>query len=186
MAREAITRLMVGDDLPAAQKIVNHYILTSTVHFGAEPESVEDWRARWQAGRELHPWLSREDGGEVVGVAYARPWGPREAFAWCVETAVYVAPGRLGQGHGRALYRRLLDMLRAQGYRSAVGVISLPNDASVALHQGLGFEPTGRLADAGFKHGGWHDVEFWQFRLAAGEAPPTAVTPVAELSAPIG
>ncbi len=143
-------------------QIVNHYIETTLLQF---PDRTTDRRrvAR-QTGRRLHsrfPWLVATD-DRVVGVAYAAPWNDRAAYQWTVEVTVYVDPASQRRGVGDALYTELLDRLRRQGFHSAVAVIALPNDPSVRLHERHGFVRAGRLVEAGYKLGAWHDVGFWQ------------------------
>jgi phosphinothricin acetyltransferase len=104
----------------------------------------------------------------VVGVAYAGPWNERAAYRWTVESTVYVEESAHRRGVGDALYTELLDRLRRQGFHSAVAVIALPNDPSVRLHERHGFAQVGELREAGFKHGAWHDVGFWQCLLDSG------------------
>jgi phosphinothricin acetyltransferase len=100
-----------------------------------------------------------------MGYAYAGRFKERSAYRYCVETAVYLAHGRLGEGIGTRLYAELLDTLRAQGIRTAVGIIALPNAASVTLHEKLGFVHTGTLQAVGYKLEQWVDVGYWQVRL---------------------
>ena len=95
-------------------------------------------------------------------MAYAAPWNGRAAYQWTVEATVYVDPSRQRRGVGDALYTELLARLRRQGFHSAVGVIALPNEPSVRLHERHGFVRVGRLIEAGYKLGAWHDVGFWQ------------------------
>jgi phosphinothricin acetyltransferase len=104
----------------------------------------------------------------VVGVAYAGPWNERAAYRRTVESTVYVEESAHRRGVGDALYTELLDRLRRQGFHSAVAVIALPNDPSVRLHERHGFTRVGELREAGFKHGAWHDVGFWQCLLDSG------------------
>jgi phosphinothricin acetyltransferase len=93
----------------------------------------------------------------------------RAAYRWAADVAIYLDPSHHGRGAGRRLYTALLDLLRAQGLRIACAGITLPNDASVALHRALGFEPVGTYRAIGWKAGGWHDVSWWQLRLAGGD-----------------
>jgi phosphinothricin acetyltransferase len=92
---------------------------------------------------------------------------------WSVEVAIYVSPDARRRGIGRALYEALFRCLAGQGFVNAVGVIALPNDASVALHEALGFEKIAHLKQIGFKLGAWHDSGWWQKRLAPLSAHPT-------------
>jgi phosphinothricin acetyltransferase len=79
-----------------------------------------------------------------------------------------------GRGVGAALYTRLLDDLRARGFHSAIGGVTLPNPASVRLHERLGFQPVGVVRQAGHKFGQWLDVGFWQLLLRDGDHQPAA------------
>jgi phosphinothricin acetyltransferase len=99
-------------------------------------------------------------------VAYAGPWNERAAYRWTVESTIYVDPSAHRRGVGDSLYDELLNRLRQQGFHSAVAVIALPNDPSVRLHERHGFARVGYLLEAGYKHGAWHDVGFWQCQLA--------------------
>jgi L-amino acid N-acyltransferase YncA len=114
-----------------------------------------------------------EEDGEVAGYAYASQHNSRAAYRWAVDVAVYVDPSRRRRGAGRRLYGALLEELRERGYRIACAGITLPNDASVGLHEALGFEPVGIYRRVGWKAGAWHDVGWWQLELTpAGVDPP--------------
>jgi phosphinothricin acetyltransferase len=121
-----------------------------------------------------HAWLVAEEGGQVVGFAYACPHRSRPAYRWAVEVSVYVAAGHQGEGHGRCLYEALFANLREHGFRVACAGITLPNEASVALHESLGFEPVGVYRGIGWKAGAWRDVGWWQLELSPGAEDPPA------------
>jgi phosphinothricin acetyltransferase len=121
-----------------------------------------------------HAWLVAEEGCEVVGFAYACPHRSRPAYRWSVDVSVYVAAGRQGEGHGRRLYEALFADLRERGFRAACAGITLPNEASVALHEKLGFEPVGVYRGIGWKAGAWRDVGWWQLQLSPGAEDPPA------------
>ena len=106
-----------------------------------------------------------EAGGAVTGYATASPFRPKAAYAPTVETTVYLAPGHAGRGTGRALYGTLLDACAAAGFHRAVAGITLPNPASAALHERLGFALVGVFSEVGHKHGAWHDVAWYQLAL---------------------
>jgi phosphinothricin acetyltransferase len=164
-------------DFAAVCSIVNVYIATSTVNFRTEPQTPEEWERSWAAGRDRHPWYVAEVDGVVSGVAYSSPWNTRAAYDWTAETTVYVDERQRGRGLGGALYTELLKTLETQGYRSAIAVVALPNDASVALHESFGFRFAGRVEAAGHKFGAWHDVGFWQRGFAFGPEPPAPIRP---------
>jgi phosphinothricin acetyltransferase len=105
------------------------------------------------------------DEGRVVGYAKSGTWRDRAAYRWTTEIGLYLDPAACGRGLGRAMYAELLPELARRGFRSAIAGMTLPNDASRALHLAVGFESIGVVRDAGFKHERWHDVEFFQKRL---------------------
>ena len=115
--------------------------------------------------------ISFEEGGQVIGYAYAGPHRARPAYRWSVDVTVYVAKHAHRGGVGRALYRDLLARLADQGFHSAFAGIALPNDKSVGLHEAMGFEHLGTYREVGFKFGGWHDVGWW--RLCLNDGLPT-------------
>jgi len=160
------------DDFAAIADITNHYIETSTIHFAYQPVTAESLLEHWHAARGRFPWLVAEDGGAVVAYAKAGTWRDREAYDWTAEVGLYVHHEAHRRGIGRRLYAELLAELGRRGFRSAIGGIALPNDASEELHRALGFEPVGTVLDAGWKHGRWCDVAFWQKRLATGAGEP--------------
>jgi phosphinothricin acetyltransferase len=149
------------DDLADIREIINHYIENTVINFRTEPQSLDEWRDNWIRLHLRFPWLVAVD-DRVVGVAYAAPWNDRAAYQWTAEVTVYVDPSRQRRGVADALYTELLDRMRRKGFHSVVAVIALPNEPSVALHEGHGFTRVGRLVEAGYKRGAWHDVGFWQ------------------------
>ena len=119
-----------------------------------------------------------ESGEEVVGYAYACEYMERRAYRWAAGVSVYVADGCRGQGHGSALYESLFERLRRQRFQVACAGITLPNEASVALHESLGFAVVGISPRVGWKHGAWRDVGWWQLELVPpGTDPPAEPLP---------
>jgi L-amino acid N-acyltransferase YncA len=113
-----------------------------------------------------YPWLVAHERGEVVGYAYASRHHERAAYRWAADVAVYVESGHHRRGIGRALYLTLFDLLAEQGLYLACAGITLPNAASVGLHEALGFTPVGVYRGVGWKAGAWWDVGWWQLQLA--------------------
>lgn len=155
-------------DFAALAAITNHYIATTAIHFGYDAVSEAELRASWEHDRGRYPWLTAELDGVVLGYAKAGTWRARAAYQWTAETGIYIADAARGRGAGRALYTALLDELTRRGFHSAVAGVTLPNDASLRLHEAFGFRAVGVFADAGFKHGAWHSVAFFQKQLNAG------------------
>lgn len=165
-------------DFPAIAALTNRSIVGSAIHFGYEPVTGDELRNLWNAKRDKYPWIVAElDGRTFAGYAKAGVWRERAAYAWVVETAVYVEPAAHRRGVGKALYRRLLKELCEQGFHAAVAGITLPNEASVKLHESVGFQFVGQFAEVGWKLDAWHDVGFWQVALAPKSAVAGAITP---------
>jgi len=174
-------RLASADDARAVRDVYAPVVESSAISFELSVPSVDEMAARIVGRQPTYPWLVAESQADgVVGYAYAGRFSGRAAYDWSVETSVYLAEAARGRGVGRALYEVLLALLAAQGYRQAMAGIALPNPASVALHERVGFAPVGVYRAAGWKFGAWHDVGWWQRPLADGEAgaQPPAGTPL--------
>lgn len=111
------------------------------------------------------PWLVALQGDAVAGYAFATKWKGRCAYRFSVETTVYLDDAVRGNGIGTALYRDLLARLTSMGFHTAIGGIALPNDASVRLHEKLGYRKVAHFQQTGFKFGKWIDVGYWQVML---------------------
>jgi len=156
-------------DFAAIAALTNVYINTTVVHFGYEPVKADELRDAWRAKRTLYPYLvAVDDHGDFLGYAKAGPWRERAAYQWSVETGIYVVERAHGCGVGRTLYAALIDACRERGFHSAIGGITMPNDASVRLHEALGFQQIATFRQAGWKFGAWHDVAFFQLTLRDG------------------
>lgn len=152
-------------DAPACVEIYAPFVEAGATSFEQEPPEADAFAARIGGIQATYPWLVAERDGEVVGYAYACPHRARPAYRWAVETSVYVAAGRRGEGNGGALYAELTERLRGQRFHVACAGITLPNPASVALHESAGFVPVGIYRRIGWKDGSWHDVGWWQLDL---------------------
>jgi phosphinothricin acetyltransferase len=156
-------------DAPRICEIYNHYVRETVVTFEEVPVSAQEMRERIAAVTNNLPWLVWESDRSLVGYAYATPWKPRSAYRFSVESTVYLDPAFVGLGIGTALYRALIERLRTRDLRCAVGGIALPNPASIALHEKLGFAKVGQFKQVGFKHGRWIDVGYWELVLQDSE-----------------
>lgn len=154
-----------ADDAAACVDIYRPYVVDTAVTFETDVPTVESMAERIEGALATHEWLVLEFDGDIGGYAYAHQFNPRPAYLWSVETSVYVARDRQRTGAGRTLYAELLRRLAERGFRRAFAGIAQPNDASNALHGALGFRPVGRYRRVGWKHGAWHDVEWWQLDL---------------------
>lgn len=162
-----ILRDATADDAPAIAAIYNPYILDTTISFEEDPVSDAEMARRVADVQAAGlPWLVAEADGAVIGYAYATKWRVRHAYRHSVESSVYLAPAEARKGIGSALYSALFERLRAGGYHLVIGGIALPNDASVALHEKMGYEKAAQFKEVGFKFGRWLDVGYWQKILA--------------------
>jgi len=158
-----MTRPAAAADAAAICDIYNHYVLGTTVSFEEEAVSAEEMAGRMARVAEAHPWLVFEEGGEVLGYAYASRWKERSAYRQSVETTVYVKDGCHGRGIGTCLYRGLLDALRKGGFHAAMAGIALPNEKSQGLHEKLGFRKVAEFLETGSKFGKWINVGYWEY-----------------------
>lgn len=159
-------------DASACRAIYAPYVTDTAVTFEVDVPTETEMARRIETALQRHTWLVLESEGsdEVLGYAYAGTYRPRAAYRFACETSVYLAQGAGGTGAGRFLYQRLLDTLTDLGFVTAVAGMTLPNPASVGLHQGLGFTSIGTFQRVGYKFGGWHDVAWMQRGLAAPES----------------
>jgi L-amino acid N-acyltransferase YncA len=172
------------DGVPCAE-IYAPYVVAGATSFEERAPSPDEMAARIAERLETHPWLVAEEGGEVLGYACACRHRERPAYRWAVDVSVYVTAAHHGIGIGRALYETLFDRLRSRRFRVACAGITLPNEASVALHERLGFVPVGVYRRIGWKQGAWRDVGWWQLELVPlGKEPPPEPLPPGPPSLP--
>lgn len=155
------------DDAGAMLSIYAPIVESTTISFELQPPSADEFAARIAKVSHAWIWLVAEHDGDVVGYAYGSQHRERPAYRYSTETSAYVAPAARGQGVGRRLYEALLPQLAARGYCHAYAGIAMPNAASVALHEAVGFRPVGRFPSVGRKFGAWHDVAWFHRALRA-------------------
>jgi phosphinothricin acetyltransferase len=154
------------EDAGAIAAIYNPYVTDTLVTFETDPLPVEQMRARIEGAQAANlPWLVGTEGHAVVGYTHASPWKGRWAYRYSVESTVYLEPSRTRRGMGSRLYGALVDRLRERGFHAVIGGIALPNAASIALHERLGFGKVAHFPQVGFKHERWIDVGYWQLLL---------------------
>lgn len=171
------------EDAEAIHAIYVPAVDETAITFETERPGVEVMRQRILTRLQHYPWLVWEESGQVLAYAYATRFRERAAYDWIAETSIYVHADARRRGIARKLYSALLDAMRLQGINQAVGVITLPGDISVALHEAMGFTPAGVWRKAGYKLNRWWDVGVWQRELQTPANPPVAVTAFSALSA---
>ena len=160
-------RLARAEDAGAVAEIYAPLVRETIVSFETAVPDRAEMARRIDASLASHAWLVAEEGGEIVGYAYGTQHRTRAAYRWSVDVSCYVRPAAHRRGVGRALYLELFERLAERGYRAAHAGIALPNPASVAFHESLGFEHVGVYRKVGWKLGAWRDVGWWQRELAA-------------------
>ena len=174
-------RIAVPDDAAAVAAIYAPHVDTGYASFEVQSPSASDMVARIRDISAVYPWLVAERDGIVLGFAYASKHRERAAYQWSVDVAVYVAVQALRQGIGRQLYAELFKLLKKQGFYNAYAGITLPNPASVGLHEAMGFGLVGIYRNVGFKAGAWRDVGWWHLALQQHPPEPRSPTPFSEL-----
>ena len=173
-------RLAAAGDAAAIAEIYAPYVTGSVVSFETEPPSEAVMRDRIEACAGLHPWLvAVDETGRMLGYAYGSAFRARPAYRFAVETSVYVADHAHRRGIGGRLYDALLPLLEAQGFTQAIAAITLPNPASIRLHETHGFAEAGLYRQVGYKLGEWVSVGLWQRPLAPLAERPEEPKPVA-------
>lgn len=170
----SLIRLAGDDDAASIAGIYAPVVESTAISFETEPPDEHEIRRRIRETLTAHPWLVFESGGEVVGYAYASRHRARASYQWSVDTSAYVDERFRRRGVGHALYLSLLGILEAQGFVNAYAGIALPNPASIALHERVGFTPLGVYRNVGYKLGAWRDVGWWQRPLSSAIAQPSA------------
>lgn len=167
-----IIRLACAADAPAIRAIYAPLVARTPITFETQAPSVAEMRRRIAGLAGRMPWLVCARDGRRLGYAYASAHRERAGYRWSVDVSVYVAARARRHGVGRALYTSLLQILALQGFVNAYAGITLPNRASVRLHEAMGFRPIGIYRRVGHKLGAWHDVGWWSRTLRAAPARP--------------
>ncbi|HEU5348675.1 MAG TPA: arsinothricin resistance N-acetyltransferase ArsN1 family B [Ktedonobacterales bacterium] len=179
-----IIRIARPHDTPAITAIYAPVVKDTGISFEMIPPTEDEIAQRLTKTLAQFPWLVADAGGVVVGYAYASKHRERAAYQWASDVSVYVHKDWRGKGIGVTLYTALFTILRAQGYFNVYAGITLPNPASVALHEAMGMIPVGIYRHVGYKAGAWHDVGWWQGtlqELANNPDPPRALQDIATL-----
>lgn len=160
-----IIRFAEPSDARGIADIYAPIVRGTAISFEDDPPGGEEMAGRVSAALHHAPWLVCADASGIAGYVYASRHRDRAAYRWSVDVSVYVRAADRRSGVGRALYTSLFALLRLQGFRAAHAGITLPNAASVALHESFGFRRIGVYPAVGFKLGRWHDVGWWQLEL---------------------
>lgn len=153
-----VVRELEPRDCQAIYQIYMPFITDTAVTFETADPGLAEFSGRLLSIAGNYPFLVAESGGEIAGYAYASQHRSRPAYRWCTESSVYIHPSYTGKGLGHLLYSQLLEKLKKQDYRIVYGLITVPNEASIALHKKCGFKELAIHRNTGYKAGRWHDV----------------------------
>jgi L-amino acid N-acyltransferase YncA len=174
-------RLASLEDAPAIQGIYAPIVRDTPISFEYDVPTVSEMERRIAEVLQRRPWLVYEEGGQVLGYAYARTFRERKAYDWGVEAGIYVDGSAQKRGIGQQLYSVLFDVLRALNYCQVWASATVPNESSERLHARMGFEFVGKFPKAGYKFGRWHDSVFWRRALREFPEQPEAIGNVNDL-----
>lgn len=153
------------NDAQQLADLYNYYIRHTLITFEEEELTTDQFAERIQKISANYPFIVFEENGEILGFAYGNKWRERSAYRFALESSVYVKQGHFGKKIGARLYEQLFQDLKKQGCKQVIGVITLPNDTSVKMHEKFGFEKAAHFKQVGLKFGQWSDVGFWQKSL---------------------
>ncbi len=165
-------RQVAMEDATQICEIYNYYIENTIVSFEESPLTPQEMASRIQEIIPSLPWIIHEVDNQIAGYAYASKWKGRCAYRYSVESTVYLSPDATGKGIGSMLYQALLDQLKEQRFHTVIGGISLPNEASIKLHEKFGFQKVAHFSEVGFKFDKWVDVGYWELKLDT-KSPPS-------------
>jgi len=153
------------EDAKAILKIYNYYILNSVATFDEKEKSLSEIENKIISTTKNYPWFVLVENEELIAFAYASQWKDKSAYSQSIEGTIYVKNNYEGKGIGTTLYSYLINYLRTNNYHSILGVISLPNDSSIALHEKLNFGKVAHFKEIGKKFNRQIDVGCWQLIL---------------------
>ena len=170
-------RIATEADIPAILAIYAPYVENTTITFEYEVPTLEAFAERFRTVTAQYPWLVWEEGGQVLGYAYAAAPYARAAYAWCAEPSVYLHHSVHRRGIGRKLYAALEAILLRQGYQVLYTLVTSENKASLAFHESLGYIIRVHFPDCAFKFGKALGVTWMEKRLKVVEYPEAFPTP---------
>ena len=145
--------------------IYNYYVINTTANFDIEPLTLEMFINKLNHIIPNYPYIVYEENNEILGYAYGSRFRPRAAYNYVAETTVYVKHKAHGKQIGTKLYAELIRLLKETDLHTVLGVLTIPNEASIKLHEKLGFEQVANLKEVGKKFGEWQNVGVWQLKL---------------------
>lgn len=153
------------NDAKALLDIYNYYVLNTTATFDIEPLTLNVFIQKIEQIVAEYPFIVFEEDNDILGYAYGSKFRPKPAYNHTVESTVYVKHNVHGKQIGTKLYAKLLELLGQGNFHIVLGVLTLPNEASVKLHKKFGFKQVAELKEVGLKFKQWQNVGIWQLNL---------------------
>ncbi len=157
-ANEKKIRPVILEDAGAIVDIYNYFITDTTVTFEVQPLTVEKMAERIREISARFPYFVYEEDGRVLGYCYAHLWKERAAYSKTLETTVYLHKDATHRGIGSLMVNHLVDLCREQGYHALIACITEGNEASVRMHEKLGFRQVSEYKEVGRKFDEWLGV----------------------------
>lgn len=187
---EFVIRVAVPDDAEELVAIYDPYVRETAVSFEYETPSADEFRKRMIRTLVNYPYLKAVCNGEIIGYAYASPFHQRAAYAWGVESSVYVRQDKRMSGVGRALYAVLEKALLMQHVLNVNACIASTekedehlNPSSICFHQRMGYRMVGEFSQCGYKFGRWYNMVWMEKHLAVHPDTPAAFLPFPQVRA---
>lgn len=158
-------RKVQTEDAEAIAAIYNHYIAQTTITFETEPVSTEEMKRRILSISRNYPYWIYEEKGEIAGYCYAHQWKEKEAYQCTAETTIYIKPEYTGKGIGKKMMLHLTNSCRERNLHTLIACITYPNEASMHLHEQLGFQLVSHFHEVGRKFDQWLDVCDYELHL---------------------
>ena len=168
-------------DAAGILEIYAPFVLSTAVSFETAVPTVKEIEGRIEKCLQKFPWIICEIDGTVGGYAYASSHREREAYQWTCESSIYLHPNVKGKGWGKIIYPCLFNLLKLQGFVNVYGGITLPNEASIKLHERCGFECFAVYDNVGYKLDSWHKVGWWKHQLNEYNLKPSPPLPFFQL-----
>jgi phosphinothricin acetyltransferase len=160
---DPIIRFAKREDTRGIAEIYNYYVLNTEISFEEAAVSEEDMRKRIEEKIKKFPWFVYEENTEILGYAYLGNWKERSAYRHTVEDTIYIKVSERGKGIGKMLFKRLMEeVIKNKEIHVVIGVIALPNEKSVQIHESNGFKKAAHFEEVGFKNNKWIDVGYWE------------------------
>jgi phosphinothricin acetyltransferase len=158
-------RLAAKEDAKEILEIYSPSVLSAAISFETEVPSVEEMQSRIESCLQKFPWIVCTVDEKIAGYVYASKHRERDAYQWSCECSVYTQTNFKGKGIGKELYYLLFQILKLQGFRNVYAGITLPNEASVHLHEKCGFKKFASYENIGNKFAKWHTVGWWKLQI---------------------